>query len=94
MRNSTEFINAAQIVAANLAQVGITAEVIPYTGGVQKAMAGDKNGGWKKMHMHIVRLSMEPDPAWATAWFVSDQIGEWNWSASATRSSTSCRSKR
>ena len=79
VRNSAEFINAAQIVAANLAQIGITAEVIPYSGGVQKAMAGDKNGGWKKMHMHIVRFSMEPDPAWATAWFVSGQIGEWNW---------------
>jgi peptide/nickel transport system substrate-binding protein len=22
---------------------------------------------------------MLPDPSWATAWFVSSQIGEWNW---------------
>jgi peptide/nickel transport system substrate-binding protein len=79
VRNSAEFISAAQVVASSLAQVGITVEVIPYGGGVQKQMAGDKNGGWKKMHMHIVRFSMEPDPAWATAWFVSAQIGEWNW---------------
>ena len=21
----------------------------------------------------------QPDPAWATAWFVKSQIGEWNW---------------
>jgi peptide/nickel transport system substrate-binding protein len=22
---------------------------------------------------------MQPDPSWATAWFVSEQVGEWNW---------------
>ena len=22
---------------------------------------------------------MQPDPSWATAWFVSSQIGEWNY---------------
>ena len=22
---------------------------------------------------------MQPDPSWATAWFVTSQIGEWNW---------------
>ena len=42
-------------------------------------MASDKAGGWKKMQMHIQRFSMRPDPSWATAWFTSAQIGEWNW---------------
>jgi peptide/nickel transport system substrate-binding protein len=79
VRNSQEFVDAAQIVAAQLAQVGVTAEVIPFDGGAQKAMADDKNGGWKKMEMHIVRFSMQPDPSWATAWFVTSQIGQWNW---------------
>ncbi len=78
-RNSAEFVNAAQVVAASLAKVGIQAEVVPYDSGVQKAMASDKAGGWKKMQMHIVRFSMQPDPSWATVWFTSTQIGEWNW---------------
>ena len=78
VRNSTEFLSAAQIVAASLADVGITAEVIPFDGGAQKALASDKNGRWKEMGLHIVRFTMQPDPSWATAWFVSSQIGEWN----------------
>jgi len=79
VRNSAEFINAAQVVAASLARVGIQAEVVPFASGVQKAMASDKAGGWKKMQMHISRFSMRPDPSWATVWFTSAQIGEWNW---------------
>lgn len=79
VRNSAEFVNAAQILAAQLAQVGITAEVMPFDAGAQKAMADDKNGAWKQMEMHIIRFSMQPDPSWATAWFVTSQIGQWNW---------------
>jgi ABC-type transport system substrate-binding protein len=79
VRNSTEFLSAAQIAAASLAEVGINAEVIPFDSGQQKALAGDKSGKWKEMGLHIVRFTMLPDPSWATAWFVSSQIGEWNW---------------
>lgn len=79
VRNSAEFVNAAQVVAASLAKVGIQAEVVPFDSGAQKALASDKAGGWKKMQMHIVRFSMRPDPSWATVWFTSAQIGEWNW---------------
>jgi peptide/nickel transport system substrate-binding protein len=71
-RNTPEFINAAQVIAATLAKVSIQAEVVPFDSGVQKAMASDKAGGWKKMQMR-------PDPSWATVWFTSAQIGEWNW---------------
>jgi len=78
-RNTPEFVNAAQVIAASLAKVGIQAEVVPFDSGVQKAMASDKAGGWKKMQMHIARFSMQPDPSWATVWFTSAQIGEWNW---------------
>jgi peptide/nickel transport system substrate-binding protein len=79
VRNSAEFVNGAQVLAAQLAQIGVTAEVIPYDTGSQKALADDKNGAWKKMEMHIIRFSMQPDPSWATAWFVTSQIGQWNW---------------
>ena len=79
VRNSTEFLSAAQIVAASLAEFGITVEVIPFDAGQQKALAGDKNGKWKEMGLIISRFTMLPDPSWATAWFVSSQIGEWNY---------------
>jgi peptide/nickel transport system substrate-binding protein len=79
VRSSAEFLSAAQVIAAGLAKVGIQAEVVPYDSGAQKAIASDKAGGWKKMQMHVVRFSMQPDPSWATVWFTSAQIGEWNW---------------
>ena len=79
VRNSAEFVNAAQAAAASLAKIGIQADVRPFDSGAQKALAGDKGGKWKEMGMHIVRFSMQPDPSWATAWFVSEQVGEWNW---------------
>jgi peptide/nickel transport system substrate-binding protein len=79
VRNSAEFVNAAQIVAASLAPVGIAAEVVPMEASAQRAMAIDKNGAWKQMGLHILRFTMQPDPSWATAWFVTSQIGEWNW---------------
>ncbi len=79
VRNSAEFVNAAQVVAASLAQIGIQAEVAPFDQGVQKAMASGKAGEWKKMQLHIARFSMQPDPSWASVWFTKAQIGEWNW---------------
>jgi len=79
VRNSAEFVNAAQAAAASLAKIGIQADVRPFDSGAQKALAGDKGGKWKEMGLHIVRFSMQPDPSWATAWFVSEQVGEWNW---------------
>jgi peptide/nickel transport system substrate-binding protein len=79
VRNSAEFVNAAQAAAASLAKIGIQADVRPFDSGAQKALAGDKAGKWKEMGLHIVRFSMQPDPSWATAWFVSEQVGEWNW---------------
>jgi len=79
VRNSTEFTSAAVIVAGSLAQAGITAEVVPGDPGAIQAMATDKNGGWKKMGILINRFSSQADPSWATAWFVSSQIGQWNW---------------
>ena len=76
VRNSAEFVNAAQVVAASLAQIGIEAQIQPFDQGVQKAMAGND---WKKMQIHITRFSMQPDPSWASVWFTKEQIGEWNW---------------
>jgi peptide/nickel transport system substrate-binding protein len=79
VRNSAEFTNAAVIASASLAKAGIDAEVVPSDPGAIDAMATDKNGAWKRMGMIINRFSSQADPSWATAWFVSSQIGQWNW---------------
>lgn len=77
--NKTERLTAAQVVQANLADVGITVEIKQNDSGTFWTL-GDKNGDyWNKLQLIIGRFSMQPDPSWATAWFTSDQIGVWNW---------------
>ena len=41
---------------------------------------GSKDGDyWNKLQLVLSRFSMKPDPSWATAWFIPEQIGVWNW---------------
>ncbi len=78
VRNSAEFVNVAQVVAASLAKVGIQAEVIPLDAAVNRLYTTGPKGEWKEMAMYVARFSMNPDPSWGTAWFTREQIGKWN----------------
>ncbi len=80
VRNSTEFVNVGQVVSASLAQVGIEVEVIPLDSAVLRNYGAGPNGEWRQMAMYVTRFSMNPDPAWATEWFTTGQIGDWNYS--------------
>jgi peptide/nickel transport system substrate-binding protein len=31
------------------------------------------------IQLYLERFSMQPDPSFATAWFMPEQIGVWNW---------------
>jgi len=64
VRNSAEFISAAQVIA-RARQVGIIAEVTPFASACRRPWPATRPA-WKKMQMHVVRFSMQPDPAWAT----------------------------
>ncbi len=78
--NKTERLSAAQIVQANLGEVGVTLEIIPYDSGVFWSLGDQASGeAWKELQMILGRFSMTPDPSWATVWFTPDQIGVWNW---------------
>ena len=78
--NTTERTSAAQVIQANLADVGIQAQIKPYDSGTFWTLGDQKKGnGWKELQIFISRFTMEPDPSWATAWFTPQQIGVWNW---------------
>jgi peptide/nickel transport system substrate-binding protein len=34
---------------------------------------------WKDVQLILNRFSSSADPYYATQWFITDQIGEWNW---------------
>jgi peptide/nickel transport system substrate-binding protein len=77
-RNSTDFVTAAQVIQAQLAQIGVNVEVNPYEGGAYSAMQmNPESDEWRETQLMFNRFSMAPDPAWATEWFTGDQT--WNW---------------
>jgi len=78
--NKTERLSVAQIVQANLADVGVELEILPYDSGVYWSLGDQASGeSWKDLQMMLSRFSMAPDPSWATVWFTPDQVGVWNW---------------
>src|SRR5919106_456419 len=78
--NKTEFTSAAQVIQANLAEIGIGVEIKPQDSGTFWTI-GDESAGeaWKDLQLILNRFSMQPDPSFATAWFTPEQIGVWNW---------------
>ena len=77
--NQSERLTAAQVVQANLAEVGITCEIKQNDSGTFWTLGSKEGDYWDKLQLIIGRFSMEPDPSWATAWFTPEQIGVWNW---------------
>lgn len=78
--NKTETLTAAQVVQANLAEVGITVEIEQHDSGTFWTLGSEADGTtWKDIQLIISRFTMQPDPSWATAWFTPQQIGVWNW---------------
>jgi peptide/nickel transport system substrate-binding protein len=78
--NKAENLAAAQVIQANLADIGVSVEIDPYDGGTFWTLGVEKDGpAWKSVELLLDRFSMEPDPSFATEWFTPQQIGEWNW---------------
>jgi peptide/nickel transport system substrate-binding protein len=78
--NTTERLSAAQIIEANLAEIGITAQIDARDSGTYWSLGDETKGeAYKNIQLLIGRFSMQPDPSWATVWFTPQQIGVWNW---------------
>jgi peptide/nickel transport system substrate-binding protein len=77
---NTDKIAMAQVVQANLAEVGIEVEVLPYDSGRYWSLGIEADGDdWKTLQMYMARWGMPPDPGSMTQWFTEEQIGIWNW---------------
>ena len=78
--NKQANVTTAQIIQANLAQIGVNLEVRLHEGATFWTL-GDKSKGdqWKNVELILNRYSMTPDPYYATSWFTCDQVGVWNW---------------
>jgi len=70
---------AAQVIAANLQQIGIKVNVQPQDSATFDAIPGNGGGGPHRELVYSLYVS-EPDPYWSFIWFTCAQIGLWNWS--------------
>ncbi len=80
MLNEPYLLTAAQIVQANLADVGITCDIAPVDSGVFWNLGVEAAGeDWRDLQMWMMRFRTAPDASDAVQWFVKSQIGIWNW---------------
>ncbi len=77
--NQSERLTAAQVIQSNLADVGITCEIKQNDSGTFWTLGAKEGNYWNKLQLILGRFSMQPDPSWATVWFMPEQIGVWNW---------------
>lgn len=74
--NTAEFITAAQIIQANLAEIGINLQINQLDSGTFWNVAYDKK---EALELTLNSYTSPPDPSWSTQWFLRDQKGIWNW---------------
>jgi peptide/nickel transport system substrate-binding protein len=78
--NATLWTSMAQVIQANLADVGIQVEIKPYDSGAFWTLGLESEGeAWKDIEMYLQLYNGIPDPAFQTQWFVPEQVGVWNW---------------
>ncbi len=77
--NQTDRLTAAQVIQANLAEVGIQCEIKQNDSGTFWTLGSKDGDYWNRLQLLLQRFSMQPDPSWATVWFTPEQVGVWNW---------------
>ena len=74
--NTAEFVTAAQIIQANLAEIGINLQINQLDSGAYWNIADEKK---EALELTLISYTSPPDPSWSTQWFLRDQKGIWNW---------------
>lgn len=79
-QNITEWLSICQIIQANLAEVGISVEILSYDPGVFWNLGLESEGeDWKDLQLTLQQFTIGPDPHTGSTWFTNDQVGVWNW---------------
>ncbi|MDK4743008.1 ABC transporter substrate-binding protein [Rhizobium sp. CNPSo 3464] len=67
----------AQIIQANLAEVGIDVEIEALESAAYWALGN--NDASKDLELSLIKYNGKFDPGFQTQWFTSAQVGQWNW---------------
>jgi peptide/nickel transport system substrate-binding protein len=74
--NTVEFVTAAQIIQANLAEIGINVQINQLDSGAFWNVADEKK---EALEMTLKNYTSPADASWSTQWFLKDQKAVWNW---------------
>ena len=77
--NLSSWVNATEVIAANLSQIGVKVSLVPQDSATYYAIPGNGGGGAHRQ-LNYINYTTEPDPYWSYIWFTCSQIGLWNWS--------------
>lgn len=78
--NATDLLTMAQVIQANLSEIGINVEIEPLESGTFWTLGVEESGDtWKDLQMFIHRWGNGPDPSWATKFYTCDGVGQFNW---------------
>jgi peptide/nickel transport system substrate-binding protein len=73
-------VTAAQVIQWSLKKAGFEVELRSQDNATLITMGMESAGErWKDIQLHLQSFFMLGDPYYATEWFVSDQVGIWNW---------------
>jgi peptide/nickel transport system substrate-binding protein len=76
----TDKMTLAQVVQANLADVGIKVNIVQTDPGPFWNLGIESAGNdWKDLQLYIHEFGDAPDPSQMTQWYVGEQVGVWNW---------------
>ena len=78
LQNRAELVTAAQIIQANLAEIGVNVQINQLDSGSFWNVASEKK---ENLQLTLKSYVSPPDPSWSTQWFVSGQKYVWNWEA-------------
>ena len=79
-QNISNDLTTAQIIQANLAQVGITLQINQYDEGTFWTLGEEASGDtWKDLQLVLQRWSSDPDPNYMLQYFNTKGVGFWNW---------------
>ncbi|MGX9120788.1 ABC transporter substrate-binding protein [Mesorhizobium sp. BHbsci] len=78
--NTNDYTTIAQVVQAQLSQIGINVEVSMHDQSTFYSL-GMKSAGdhWKDLQLVVQHFTMVPEPFYFSAAYTRDQIGIWNW---------------
>lgn len=73
-------LTAGQVIQWSLAKIGVEIELQPQDNATLITLGNESAGErWRDLQLHMQSFFMLGDPYYATVWFVTEQVGIWNW---------------